>query len=160
MSGTFSHFFGFPFLFQGKTHYQACSPRRWTSSFRFRYLDDSIPVRQQGIHQIPKRHPRLFQSVVSCGVFLGTMYDVWRWRHLHRVKQHKVSKIKIDLIPSKGKTLSIHKMYLASIILLFISAPFSCLLSFCGSLFVDRLVWFQFALLLLENFNIKYFQQY
>ena len=83
------------FLFQRKTHYKPYSPRRWTSPFRFRYLNDSIPVRQQSIHQIPKRHPRLFQAVVSCGVFLGPMYDVRRWRHLHRVKPHKVSKMKI-----------------------------------------------------------------
>ena len=86
---------GFLFLFQRKTNYKPYSPRRWTSPFRFRYLNVSIPVRQQGIHQIPKRHPRLFQAVVSCGVFLGPMYDVRRWRHLHRVKPHKVSKMKI-----------------------------------------------------------------
>ena len=96
---TFSHaVFDFLFLFvclfaclfvSGEhTLYKPASTNRWTSPFRFRYLDDSIPVWQQGIHQIPRRHPRLFQAVVSCGVFLGTLYDFPRWRHLYRVKQH------------------------------------------------------------------------
>ena len=85
----------FSVLFQGKTPYKPSSPRRWTSPFCLRYLDDCILVRQQGIHQIPKRPPRLFQAVVSCGVFLGTLYDFRRWRHLHRVKQHQVSKMNI-----------------------------------------------------------------
>lgn len=130
------------FLFQRKTHYKPYSPRRWTSPFRFWYLNDSIPVRQQGIHQIPKRHPRLFQAVVSCGVFLGPMYDVRRWRHLHRVKPHKVSKMKIWWI-LKGK--NVKHSYLKRIWCQsyhFLSLPlFHVLRSFCGILIIDRLVW-------------------
>ena len=40
-----------------------------------------------------KRHTRLFQAVVSWGVFLGTKHDLWRRRHLHRHQWHKVSKM-------------------------------------------------------------------
>ena len=65
MNSTVSYVSGFLFVFQRNTEYEPDSHRRRTSTFCFRYLDNSIPLRKQGIRQIPKRNTRLFQAVVS-----------------------------------------------------------------------------------------------
>ena len=78
MNSTFSYVSGFLFVFQRNTEYEPDSHRRRTSTFCFRHLNNSIPLRKQGIRQIPKRNTRLFQAVVSWGVFLGTKHDLWR----------------------------------------------------------------------------------
>ena len=78
------------------TEYEPDSHRRRTSTFCFRYLDNSTPLRKQGIRQKPKRHTRLFQAFVSWGVFLGKKHALRGPGHLHRHKWHKVSKVKND----------------------------------------------------------------
>lgn len=84
----------FSVLFQGKTQYKPSSPRRWTSPFCLRYLDDSILVRQQGIYEIPRRHPRLFQAVFPWWVFLGTEHGFRRRGHLYRHKRNIVRQVR------------------------------------------------------------------
>ena len=55
----------YSFFFKGNTNYKSYSYKWRTSSFRLRYSDSSVPVRQQGIYPIPTRHTRLFQTDFS-----------------------------------------------------------------------------------------------
>ena len=74
--------FLFMFFFKWNTNYKSQSYKWRTSSFRLRYSDKRVPVRQQGIYPIPQRDTRLFQADFSWGVFLGKNHGICRRRHM------------------------------------------------------------------------------